>query len=157
MTLLHMSSHLLFAFLFLSRQFRFRPLLPRSPLPPATVMLSVSLFCLPCLFLPALLLAAQFVYNKNILWVKDFVHRFFPAMKIAEEKAKKEAAEEAARKKAEFFAGGKSKPDAAATDKEGEDASTHGKRKDASNAEEVDKTAAAQPEEAEKADSKKGN
>jgi len=140
--------------------------LPSSspPLCPS-IMLSVSLFCLPCVVVPALLLALQFVFNKNILYCKDLVFWLFPAMKEAEAKAKQaEAAQEAeaARKKAEFFSQGSDK----ATPATPEDADSHaegqqkneqaagGKRKDASSYSEV---VAAEPEAASKGDSKKGN
>ena len=86
----------------------FTPLPPPllSPPPPSAAMLSVSLFCLPCVVLPAILLALQFVYNR-VGFIKAAVHYFFPSLAAAEARAAQDAekaAEEAAAKRKAFFA-----------------------------------------------------
>jgi hypothetical protein len=107
-----------------------------SPLLPAfSVMLSVQLFCLPCIVVPVFLLAVQFIYNR-VPFVKAAVQYFFPSLARAEQQAK-QAEEEAARKQAEFFANGTGSNGSGDKDKqnasEDEDAaaSTATKRKNA--------------------------
>lgn len=78
-------------------------------------MLTVQLFCLPCLIFPALLLAAQFVYNR-VAFIKQFVQWLFPGLAVAEANAKAAAEEDNARKQREFFGGDAATTTAAATD-----------------------------------------
>lgn len=108
-------------------------------------MLTVSLFCLPCLILPAILVALQFVYNR-VGFIKAFVHYFFPGLAAAEERAAQDAekaAEEAAAKRQAFFGADKAGANTDVTDKQKEGVS---KRKPADDAAEAKPAAAPQDE-----------
>lgn len=107
-------------------------------------MLTVSLFCLPCLILPAILVALQFVYNR-VGFIKAFVHYCFPSLALAEERAAQDAekaAEEAAAKRKAFFAADNAGANTDVTDKQKEGVN---KRKPTAEADEA-KPAAAQDE-----------
>jgi hypothetical protein len=77
--------------------------------------------CVPCLIIPAVMILAQLLYK--IPFLRALVQRCFPHLRLAEEKAAREAEEESRKKQAEFWA-----KDAKALDRaeEGEEA-TNGK------------------------------